>query len=59
LTGADLTNVDAIDATIPVIPLRNRFVAGRMRSEAPNMLTSIPAARQLAPRLPIRARRSD
>lgn len=57
LTGADLTNPDAIDATIPAIHLRNRLVAGRVRSEAPNMLTSTPAVRQLAPRLPIRERR--
>lgn len=58
VTGLDLTNQNAIDATIPAPYAQQRLMAPRARSEAPNMLTYAPPANPVTPRLPSRLRRS-
>lgn len=58
VTGLDLTNQNAIDATIPAPYAQQRLMAPRARSEAPNMLTYAPPANPVTPRLSSRLRRS-
>jgi hypothetical protein len=57
-TGVDLTNPNAIDATIPAVHLQRRLAMQRGRPEAPSMLGFTPMDGQLTPRMGNRVRRS-
>jgi hypothetical protein len=58
-TGVDLTNQNAIDATIPAIHLQKRLALQRGRPEAASMLGFAVPAGQLTSRITNRVRRSN
>jgi hypothetical protein len=59
VTGLDLTNPNAIGATVPSIGLEKRVALQRARPQAPAMLSFNPGLRQMTPRLSNRVRRLD
>jgi hypothetical protein len=59
VAGLDLTNPDAIGATIPAVDLQGRLAVQGAQPHAPSMLSFNPALRQVTPRLTNRARRSE
>jgi hypothetical protein len=59
VTGIDLTNQDAIGATIPAIDMRSRVALQRAQPQAATMLSVNPVLQQTMPRLLSRARRSN
>ena len=59
VTGFDLTNPDAIGATIPAIDMQSRVALQRPQPQAATMLSVNPALQQTTPRLLSRARRPN